>query len=110
VRPLHARQQLGRVGPAGERVAQIGAEPVDDGAAPQEQPQVVRELGEDLGVQVLADEPVVAAEPSSDLDGVLGVGPQGQRREMQSGEPPLGAGVQQVDLGGCTFRAGLATQ
>jgi hypothetical protein len=84
------REDARRVGPAGERVGEVGRGGVDDRDAEQVLADVRRLLGKDLGEQVVGHRAVVAREVG-DERGRVRVRAHRQRRESQTGGPALGA-------------------
>ncbi len=82
---------------AGHGLAQRSAHPVEDRGLEQEVTHLRRLTVEHLFGQVVHDVAVVAGEGGDERRGVCAP-PQGQRRELQGGDPALGAGLQRRDV------------
>jgi hypothetical protein len=113
VRSLQRRQHLPRSGGVEDRVAQRPAHALQDRGPGQERHPLRRELCQQLGVQVVGDEPVVPGErqPAAPW-GAAGL--EGQRGQVQPDRPPLGPDgqlghlrIRKLDIGGFEQRAGL---
>lgn len=78
---------------AGHRLAQRCGETLEDGGVEQEAADGVGLPGQDLVDEVVDDETVVPGEPV-DEPGGAGTVPQGQRRELERGDPALGAALE----------------
>ena len=82
---------------AGDRVAQRGAEPVEDRRLSQPAPQLRVEAAEHLGREVLHQVLVLAGEPH-DRPGGVAAAAQRQRGQVQRGRPALGPPLQGQDV------------
>jgi hypothetical protein len=96
---LERRQHVAAVGAAGDGVAQRAREPVEDSGVQQEPADRVGLVLQDLLDQVVHDVPVVAGEPGDEPRGVL-TSAEGERGELQRGDPPLRPLLQCGDVGG----------
>ena len=100
VRPGQLGQGGGGSGQVQRRLAQRSGHPVQDCGPGQELPLLAGDPRQQLRLHVLAHEPVGAAEGDRRVRQRAAF-PQGQRRQVQPGRPPLGALVQ----GGQVFLA-----
>ena len=69
----------------------------------------LRDLGQELGLDVLADQPVITAERARGCPERAAL-PQVQRRQVQPGRPPLGPAMQLRHLTGAQRQARIAQQ
>jgi len=93
----------------GDGVAQGRSEPVQDGGGEQEVADLVGLVVEDLLDEVVHDVAVVAGEPRDERRRVLAA-PQRDGRQLQRGDPALGAGSQGGDVGRVQVEPGRVTE
>ena len=110
VRPVQGLEHRSATPAAGalrqgaDRVAQRPGEPVEDRGVEQEAPYVVGLSTEDLVGEVVDDEPVVASEPGDEAGAVVAVA-QRERRQLEGGDPPLGACLECCEVRGREVKA-----
>ena len=102
VAALEVLQHPGAVGAAGDRVAQGAGEPVEDGGAEQEVADLGGLAGQHLVGEVVDDEPVAAGERLDEAGDLVALrdAAQGERGELEAGDPALGALLERVHVGG----------
>ena len=88
VLPLEHVDDLRRVPPCRHRVAERRREPVEDRRLGEEPHDVVGLAADDLLKEIVGDVPVAAGELADGLAWVA-LASEGQRRQVQSGRPPL---------------------
>ena len=93
VGPGQLRQDRGGAGRVQYRLAQRTGHPLQHRGAGQERPLPLRDPFQDLCLQIVADQPVIAAEGQRRLPGRAAFS-DGKYREVQAGWPPFGPLVQ----------------
>jgi len=96
--PVEDVDDLCRAGRTDHGIAERRAKPAENGCPHEELPDLGRLAAEHLLGQEVGDEPVVAAE-LADEGARVGVAAQRERREVQSGRPPLGPLDQHGNIG-----------
>ena len=86
---LQGRDHLAAVVAAGDGVTQRSGEPVENRRLQQEAANRIRLMRQHLLDQIVDEVPVVAGEPGDEAARVLAA-LQGERGELQRGDPPLG--------------------
>ena len=94
---LQGHDHLATVGAAGDGVTQRSGEPVQNRGLQQEAANRVRLVRQHFLDQVVDEVPVVAGEPGDEAARILAP-LQGERGELQRGDPPLGPLLQDGDV------------
>ena len=99
---LEVVQHAGAFCSSGDRVTQRTGESVEDGGAEQELADVWWLPGQDLVGEVVDDEPVAPGEGVDEARDLTPLGDAAQREggELKAGDPPFGALLQRVRVGG----------
>jgi hypothetical protein len=109
VRTLEGLEHRPAVVPAGDRVAEGAAEAVEDRGVEEEPADVVGLSAEDLLDEVVHDVAVVPREPGNEARGVRAA-LERECRQLQRGDPALGAPLQGGDVGVCEVEADHVVQ
>ena len=99
VRPLERLEHGLGVADAGDRIAERAAQPFEDRGVEQEGADGLGLADEHLLDEVVDDVPIVAREAGDEPGGVL-ASLQREGRELQGGDPPLGASLESGDVRG----------
>ncbi|MGH3232412.1 MAG: hypothetical protein ACRDOH_03980 [Streptosporangiaceae bacterium] len=105
VLPVQDADNLRRVGRPDDGIAERRAETAENGRPREELADVGRLAAEHLLGQEVGDKPVVAAE-LADESARRGVAAKGERREVQTGRPPLGPLDQRGKIGDAELGGG----